>query len=105
MCEYKECLKCRTPPPINLYCEKELYYLIHNINSKKLFLWQDNSLKPLQKPQKGTMPMNTTNLKKFKGGIEQYLATELQPFDTKITRVFDSLRAGTLMALSKSRKQ
>jgi hypothetical protein len=57
------------------------------------------------KPQKGALPMNTTNLKKFKGEIEQYLATEQKTFDTKMARLFDSLRIGTLLALTKIRKQ
>jgi len=49
--------------------------------------------------------MHTTNLKKFKGEIERYLATEQNNFDTKMARLFDSLKIATLLAITKIRKQ
>lgn len=49
--------------------------------------------------------MNTTNLRTFKGEIEQYLTTEQANFDSKIARLFRSLRIGTLLALTRIRKQ
>ncbi len=49
--------------------------------------------------------MNNTNLKKFKGEIERYLATEQKTFDTKIEQVLKNLRIGTLLAMTKIRKQ
>lgn len=45
--------------------------------------------------------MSTTNLRKFKGEIEHYLATQATNFDRKIIHLFTLFRIGSLLALSK----